>query len=164
MNFAVAALLGLVSASNIQMPTLEWNPPNTQQLKTDTMAYLSKVQVEDLTDKQLIEKDFLQAVAKLDVSAYVSFGKNVSPLSKDFADFIKSLNVGPTCNQAIATECVDKYYKNFVTNAAPEYLAKNQMMTCVQTNAGCATKFDKLTPPQKEALCTKFGTDLKTLG
>ena len=110
MNFAVAALLGLVSASTIPMPTLEWNPPNTQQLQTDTMNYLSKAKVEDAADKKQIEKDLMTAIAKMDVSAYVSFGKNVSPLSKDFLAIVKSLNVATTCNQAVATECVATYY------------------------------------------------------
>jgi len=91
----------------------------------------------------------------MQVGEYVNFGKNLKPLAEMDVEIVDSLTVDGSCNQAVATECVNSWLLGNTTDA--------QADTCITVNAKCQTKFDKLTDAEKQTLANKFNTRVENV-
>ena len=110
MKFAVLALLGFATASQISLPVIEWNDAAVQKLDQSAQNYFQAAAIKDRNDKEQLVKDFSYAVAKKDVADRIAFSKTFKPLFEDKLEFIKQLNVGAECNQEAATQCLNSYF------------------------------------------------------
>ena len=143
MNFATLALLGLVSASSVQLPSLE---VNDQKLKTATdglQAWAERDIANDQADMLESARSLMKAAATWRVAEYVNFGKTWKGMAESEVEFIDSLNINEnTCNKEAATKCVQDFYMS--NWDAQDH---NTEEVCFG-KAGCSFKFESLTPAQ----------------
>lgn len=156
MKFAVLAFLGLVSAAEIQIPNIEWDQNAVQNATNNFNAWAARDQAAGQVDATKTINDLSMAYSRYKVAEYVSFGKNFKPLAQWDVEMVDSLTITGTCDKSIATECVNSYYMGDTTKAQAEQ--------CLTAKAGCTSKWTALTDAQKQALATKFMTNVQTLG
>lgn len=155
MKFVIAALIGAISASQINIPTIQWNEAKINQIGQTIQAADQSVAAKAQADQQASLQDFTKSIARYRVGEYASFGKNMKPFAELDVAMIDNLTVTGVCNRAIATECVNEYYWGRSTRAATE--------TCFEQKAGCTSKWTTMTDVQKQALATKFQTSVQTI-
>ena len=169
MKFAVAALIGSVSAqaavtpaastTKITIPQVSWNQTAIDDVMTGLDTYAKQANLDDATDKQLFAKDLVNVYATWEVQNYMTFGKAMKPYVQFEVDFLDAVTVDATCKSAVATKCLNTWLL-----AGAQKSTQKSMETCITTKAGCATKWDSMTPVQQQALATKYNTSVATMG
>jgi hypothetical protein len=81
MKFVIAALVGAISASSVNIPTIQWNQTAVAQIGQTVDAAGQKAAVASQNDNQQQLNDFTKAIARYRVGEYASFGKNLKPFA-----------------------------------------------------------------------------------
>ena len=89
----------------------------------------------------------------------MTFGKALKPVVQAEADFLEAFSVNGTCNETIATQCLNQW---LINGASPS--SQSSMEQCIKTNATCTTKWDDMTFTEKQTLAQKYKTSVKTMG
>jgi hypothetical protein len=159
MKFATAALVACATAGQVAFPSVSWNVDKIDDIKQDVKAYGVRHQAAEKQDNQDNIKSLSHAYSSYKVGEYVIFGKYYKPIAEDYVVFFEEQTVSGNCNKEVATQCVN----SFILNGKFDAVHHEMMATCVKTKAGCATDFDKLPQPAKEALAKKYETDVENL-
>ena len=156
MKFTLIALAGVINATQVVLPTIEWNDQKISSIENIAENWYDKAVKDDKADKAAIIQDLSKAFSRKKVGEYVSFGKNLKPLAELGVEVVDSLTVSGTCDREVATECVNDFMWDRTTHA--------QMKECIEKKASCTSQWQSMTPADKEILAKKFNTDIETLG
>jgi hypothetical protein len=156
MKFTILALAGVINATQIVLPTIEWNDQKISQIQEIAENWADKADKDEVADKDATLKDLSKAFARKQVGEYVSFGKNLKPLAQTGVEIVDSLTVSGKCNREVATECVNDFLWNRSTRAVME--------DCLDKKASCAPTWQSMSPADRQALATKFHTNVEVLG
>jgi hypothetical protein len=159
MKYAVAALVGAVSAAEVQIPTITWDKRRVDNIKDEADNYGRRAQRDGEYDDQESLKDLSHAYATYRVGEYVAFGKYMKPIAEHNVELMDELTVSGSCNQATATHCVNNWITQGMQPSQKPYMER-----CVKQTAGCNMHWDDLTRSEKEYLAREYDTDIQRLG
>ena len=159
MKFAIAALIGAVSASNFKLPEVDYDQASINQAIRDLNQWGdSFTKAVDYDTEQTI-KSFIHAYSTYKTEEFANFGQAWKPFAQWQVEFFDALTVDGKCNTAAATECVNSWILAGATRGSYD----TTMIQCV-SSAGCRTNWQDLTQAEKQALAAKFKTSVETIG
>ena len=159
MKSIIGAFVGAASATTYTIPSISWNQTAIDNVVAGLDTYAQQAAKDDQADQLQSGKDLVNIYAAWEVNNYMTFGNAVSPVVQSEVDFLKAFSVNSTCNETIATQCLNQWLINGAQSST-----QKQMETCIKTNATCTTKWDDMTYQQKADLAEKYKTNVRTMG
>ena len=154
MKFAVLALLGAVSASEVLIPEIEFDNNRVNQAGHRFESWAKRHEVAAKEDDRKTSHDLVRAIVRHRMQQDVNFGRDWKPLAEMDVEFVDLMTVNGGCNTEVATDCLTAHFLG--------KLNKPEVKQCIRTQAGCHNNWDELTPQEQEALAKKFDTKVET--
>lgn len=157
MKYAIAALLGLASAGNFQIPQFDVNQAKVEAAVNDVKTSGMRMRAAEEADKQQSLNDLVHAYATFETSEYINLGKSFKSWVEFDVMFYDAITVDATCNQEKATLCLNTWILQ-----GADMRNTNARDTCSKA-AGCSFGWEHYTPAQKQAAEAKYNAGIQDI-